>query len=786
MTTNKSQDEAILALAYKRALIPVLNTILRMLHADAVFLWEVFDAARPMKLKGRKKNYRRRKEQNEDIPLSERGVAEIDSDEKERLCTEFYKFVLDKESGLLPSDSTSKKNPQHKQVAKQIMKALAGQYTILKFVEAVSKEDDFEVERLVKPDGSTEPREENFEPIEFGYGESARPRKYVVLDDPVILQRTFNLRMEEFKPTARRSNSKRDSLHKFIGLEGLTAYHVRTGSWGSYTRSQLDGPLQRLSIGLNHDRIILKRKPGGTPIDRCRRLCLLPIKYGDNVIGIIKAEIYSDTHDFPTGNIKRVRDMLPYLAEFIVHSRAGVKALTYKDLCKGSALLDALIRVRNSKEIKKRGETDPVYQVVDRLTHVFHVFKRGTYIGWAEIAGRVNHFVQEIGPLLHLKETDLLAKFEQFRRYDELLIEDVIQYREHFVHQFHTFVLGLIIILRIGIEQFVNWANDQLEARERIFRHPYQKLDAVSVIRIWFLTSFYHDYAYILERFDQNMSGFIESVLRVKPFVVKDDWSQALLSTLRDDQNVNTGPPSSLSTYLIKMSSYFVDGRDKSIAKTRSNTKARKGRNYEKAPAVRTHAADFVDAIWQAVVGRQDHGPLSALVMLDAIAREESKTNVKLGRLNEAYIAATAVACHHRGVFERVGHVYGESYLTLEGFPFTFLLTYCDTAQEWGRRKKEEDSSPWLEGIAVIKATANKPGLVRTTICYDSSMGNQVPDPEVIKERVKAWQQTFRSHYYRFVIEYWQAKGGNLNEDDKSRITTIEIEPKSSTSSREN
>lgn len=669
------------ALSYKNALIPVLETLREMLGADALFLWLLYDE------RARADEHRRHR---------------IHENEKRRLCEAFYRLLEEKQRGILCTLMGGKaRTPE------DMEKYLKGRYSILKFVEAVTSEKDFK-------------------PIEFGYGEEKRPRKYVVLDDEVV----------EDIPEDGKITESELSKRGYVKLEGITAHHTRTKESGLYTRTDLADRLGNVSLGLNHHRINIQRTTGGPPVDRCERLCILPIMYQDEtrrerVIGVLKAEIYTPDVPFDAARIDKVRTVLPYLAEFIIKSRIGVQALTYSALCKGGNLLDALIDVSG-----KEDDLD-IRDLLDRTTHLFHVFHRGTFIGWSEIAGRINHYVEEITPILKLRDTDLLGRFEKFQRYDELLLEDINQYREHFIHQFHTFVLGLILILQIGIDNFVTWTNDQLEARRTLTGEPFRKLDKRSVLRIWYLTSFYHDYAYILQKFDEGMAGFVKNVLQLKNFAVRNDWSQIFLDQPVAEAKPENGAVRRFSQHLVNMASYFV-------------CKDSKGRG---TVAMRTSIAKLVDQIWNGILSRQDHGPLSALVLLDSVLREK---DVKLNNRHEAHMAALAIACHHEGVFRNVAVVGGEPFLTLEGFPFLFLLVYCDTAQEWGRRKKEESgqreyASPWLDSICITEGTVKE---VATNICYDEDDLNVVPTQELLKSQAAEKEQSFKTRGYQFVINY--------------------------------
>lgn len=723
MTRPQDPDETIPALTYKRALVPVLKTLLEMLEADALFLWELFDV----------------KEQ-----AAESNYQEMSEEEKEDLCLAFYKFLVDKQKSIIdqilpaypPTKSDANSTPERG--PERMKRFLKGRYSILKFTEGVTNEN-------------------RFRPLKFGFGEEARPRKYVVLYSEVADELT------EVEPSPQPNpfgeEPTKDPFGKKIAkplkMEGVTAFHARTNTSGEYSKEDLGSTYQKISIGLNYDRITLDRNTGGPPIDRCEYLRVFPVRKGGKVIGVLKAEYYPVDKPLDSARVdkvgkpldsagvdKKVERCLDFLAEFIIKSREGVDALTYARLCKGSNLTKRLREAKDAAEQRASKNLDSaVKTILSASIHLFDVFNRRTYIGWEEISDRINHYADEMCDVLALPKLNILGRFKELGRYDELLLSDIPQYREHFIHQFHAFILGLLVILEIGIDEFAGWANDQLETRSRVFhKHP-NKIDARSVIRIWFLACFFHDYAYILQQFDNVMGSFIKKILGLDRLIIDNDWSQLFTEKPIEDR---ASKRTQFSGYLLDMATYFVSGEQKLSD-----------------VGITTHPKLLVDEMWNSVIIRQDHGPLSALVLLDSVL---GTGKADRDRVNEAYMAALAVACHHKEVFRQVASVGGESFLTLEGFPFIFLLVYCDTAQEWGRKKREENGieydSPVLESVEVKKMTPHTE--VKTTLCYDS-LGDpdRIPEKPFISRIEAETACSFKSRNYSFVISYVEKPGDN-------------------------
>jgi hypothetical protein len=364
------------ALTYKSALGPVMTTVLGKLGADALFFWELFD------------------EEDKAPKTESRWPRSIHKYEKERLCTNFYRFLAEKQRGLLNEVVNHKPEAESHRAAgtipttpesssataseiqpENMPKLLEGNYSILKFVLAITNE-------------------KTLQPLEFRYGEEARPRKYVVRRQPPDRRLP-----EEDVELIRKFDEKIQKL-RFIKYEGVTAYHARLAledpvklakmsedaffeNIGVYSKSELSEELRELSIGLNHDRLEMRREDGRL-FQRCEHLCILPIIHDNDVIGLLKAERYNSQNPFTRNDLVDIKSLLKYVADFIVESRKGVHALTYSQLCKGKAILKPMIELQKQiHEMEKNGgAVRPVIkEVVERLAHVFHVFQRDTYIG---------------------------------------------------------------------------------------------------------------------------------------------------------------------------------------------------------------------------------------------------------------------------------------------------------------------------------------------------------------------------------------------------------------------
>lgn len=91
---------------------------------------------------------------------------------------------------------------------------------------------------------------------------------------------------------------------------------------------------------------------------------------------------------------------------------------------------------------------------------------------------RVIHYVKGIGTKLGLNE-EITHYFEynldQFKKHEELLLSGLDRYRDHFMHQFHVFVTGYIIINELGIDNFKSSISESMNWILRNNKTQYEK-----------------------------------------------------------------------------------------------------------------------------------------------------------------------------------------------------------------------------------------------------------------------------------------------------------------------
>lgn len=454
----------------------------------------------------------------------------------------------------------------------------------------------------------------------------------------------------------------------------------------------------------------------------CKKLIAIPLLKSSNpttkLVGEIRLDLYDSTSSFSqefqklalnkdwlkSSLYNSINSTLNFLVEV---GDQDAKDGCYKKLYKGEHLLNGLINIRS--KVKEDSQNKKVF---DRLLHLFLVFQRYTYVGHDDIIKRVTYFITDMCErdvdLPASKLTDLL---KAFRDHENLILYDIKEYRDHFMHQFHTFVLGYIIINLIGIGKIKGSMNDRLKNTEH-YRHI--TLTDDSIIRIWILTSLFHDICYLLQEYRVGIQDFLEKILEVK-IPISLDWDPIF-----DDEYLN---------HLQKLTDLF------------------RSPNSSKA----TNLMELLAKYFQVIKSKQDHGVLSALLLINRVINylhtiRPLPSDIELQDV-EVYLAGLAISIHNPSVFKflRVGDSYE---IPFEGFPMEFLLAYCDTVQEWGRRKGKADS-PHVEGpsFGSVKLENNT---IITTLGYPYVH----PNPHELQEMASTRADSFHAGEPYFKIKY--------------------------------
>jgi hypothetical protein len=554
--------------------------------------------------------------------------------------------------------------------------------------------------------------------------------------------------------------------HEVILGEGLTAYLVRNRrpkQIYNYHKEIED----HLSVAFSNRHSNVTAKP-------CQMLLGFPLlDKNNNAFGVVKAEKYLECKLIPEERkfldnsececkqnyyhykynendprFKAVQSYIPLLVKLIQSSKRSFQKNSYSYLFHSGCLLENLKKMKlsalddkneqsdSTKKTSGRSSTHPTIKEIHTSTmHLFLVLKRNEYVGYEDILERVIHYVKGIGTKLGL-DKEITQYFEEnltrFRNHEELLLSGLDRYRDHFMHQFHVFVTGYIIINELGIDNFKQSISKSMDWIVRYNKSKYvedfeknnecykikecYEIFDVDVLRIWFLTAFYHDFAYILQKLDKELENLFEALLGYR-FKVRFDWEMLL-----------TGEDS-FSHHICDLLRFFSS-------------------KYS------TNTCLLLQNYLNSIINVHDHGVLSALLLL------HTSKGVPYRNLNECLCAALAISLHnpevHKGLRERSLTKDESTWISFESFPIAFLLAFCDTAQSFGRLeiKDRHKASEYPTEFLKIDIVPNEK--VSYKLLYNEI--DKIPDSKKILDWANNTNTVFKSLKFSFVIEHYKTK----------------------------
>ena len=500
-----------------------------------------------------------------------------------------------------------------------------------------------------------------------------------------------------------------------ILYEGLTAYAVRTKQDLFISDSSEMGSY-RCVTHLN----AYIPKPPITPECKMIAFFLLRDLHTSNIIGLLKVENYSDIQDKKTWfkkdsqKTQEVRRYLPLLEIFIEKFRTFYSKYSYQELYGGMKLLDLLNKVLPEGDVDSK-----LYKATH---HLLCVLYRKEYIGHNEIMGRVTNYAEDIsdgeengGEVLNVFPKGFFQKIlERRREHEDLLLYKTEGYRDHFMHQFHVFVLGYIILHHIGLEKITSMLNKSPTLSKQNIN-----LNVDNVLRIWFMTAFMHDAAYLFEykRFGEGMANFFSA-----------EWGY-------DFKLESVGPQ-------------FLDSQ-KDFVKNLSCmidyfTCEKETNRQELLPC-------YIDSIRR----MDDHGVLGAIWLMHTLSKRGTTENQI-----ECYLSAFSISVHNVRIFKELKEGQ-EAGITFESFPIAFLLAFCDTVQIWGRtRQAQEPFHPELRNFIINDSE------IICQLFYKTKSPASVLDGNKIESDIAQYKDKyFRCKSFQFKIEFY--KGEKWKEESK-------------------
>ncbi|MDR7666623.1 hypothetical protein RG963_12720 [Methanosarcina sp. Z-7115] len=517
----------------------------------------------------------------------------------------------------------------------------------------------------------------------WNYDPGNRPQKYVI-----------------FKKYKDKTDIPENSM---IYNEGITSFIYRTKY--SLKSSKKDLNVNKASASLNSKHNI--KPPTEMSIG-------FPLLYKEKAIGVLTFEFYDPSKNYNDDDFvsktefrnacKSINEYIPLFVQLIHTSQSQFSRGSYETLFGGEGLLNCLKKMKCPPKDSINGK---IY--IDTL-HLFYVLKRKEYVGYNEILDRVARYINNISTYFGLTSkskpfTDFLDKF---KKHEELLLDGLNDYRDHFMHEFHVFVSGYIIINLIEFDFF----QTQIQKSMILALGKSQKqlkIPEFNVLRIWFLISFFHDHAYIFEKIGPELEIFFKDVFN-QEFVVNFNWEQLLKKE------------SNFPKHLTDLQSFF-------------------NKHGDTNPDVLMR--NYLDAILYS----HDHGVLSALLVLNYFSDYKSISSEYGSIKDDCLYAAFAISIHNRyeNLMEKE-----MTRISFESFPLAFLLSYCDTAQSFGRIGKKETYRSRFSDIKLDKKSDKR--IIYEIDYLDENEGN-IPPSYTIEGWAKQAHNTFKSSKYFFEIE---------------------------------
>lgn len=361
----------------------------------------------------------------------------------------------------------------------------------------------------------------------------------------------------------------------------------------------------------------------------------LPLIFERKVYGLIYVHIYNNMHFFTQIEEEILKKfahntaiVLKNLNELYHQEEERKKEILYEKRFGNELLIDCINTARSDEII----EYDPA--------NYFAIINGILYDSKDEIIGKfesdasasVRRIVERIVEELDLSQ-EICTKYCDFGKQQNLLSYSA-SYRDHYFHPFHTFLLGFLI----------------LSKAKKMNNSPFfDESDSGDVfLKKWFITALWHDIAYTAEKGSEFLEGYIKHKLK---FDIKA--SQSWGSLFRSIETT-------------KLIDVLTEKFDEQFSEIR--------------------ILEFRTWLYKQLEEFNDHGILSAMFLLKEFPNDqlivECALAISLHNYNKAYNDTDS-----KNVFPQKNEESDQ--LIFDKFPLAFLLSFCDTAQEWGRPKHD-------------------------------------------------------------------------------------------------
>jgi GAF domain-containing protein len=358
---------------------------------------------------------------------------------------------------------------------------------------------------------------------------------------------------------------------------------------------------------------------------KVKTICCIPLTFKGTVVGILYLHFLNRRHFF-TIEERTLLEMFAITAAFAIKNTATIKSAekqpTYTALI-GNGLINQISRFKPMENDQSPSLNMKIWVELAKVSTSL-INARGE----EEISELILNKVSELCDLLKLPP----AFSKIFRNFmeNEKILYNLPYYRDHFIHSFHVFYLGYLILN--------GWWNNKVPLVDGSSEEAKNR-----VLTTWFMASIFHDIAYPIEMTARWVPLFPKEVLGLDLEIKGSfDWTPIVLKK----QN---------TIKLEKVSQLFFENA-----------------NYDKEKMLLKNAA-LRNWILNQLLNSHDHGALSCIALLSIKCSKEH---------NECtYDAALAMLLHNylKNRDPTIGSIF------LNRYPLAYLLSYCDNAQEWGR-----------------------------------------------------------------------------------------------------
>jgi ribosomal protein S15P/S13E len=319
-----------------------------------------------------------------------------------------------------------------------------------------------------------------------------------------------------------------------------------------------------------------------------------------------------------------------------------------------------------------------------------------------------------------------LVMISLFKEFEPILFKDT-SYRDHFLHQFQVFLLGVPIISLF----------------REIIEKPYQSIGdnkyRFDLDYTWLLTSTFHDIGYPIQKVDSWMNTFFKAYLNIEYMPVYNNLN---IDSILWNRNYMEHIDQLASIYAKRIGSDNKNSID-----------------------------NFRRIILKELIEKKNHGILSAICLLDRVSNPKTNEKESINLQDKpVYNAALAIALHDKNIFLNKEI----PLISFEKNPLIFLLIYSDTVQEWGRPLSSDISfynkhTPILEGFTISKDTKEISCVIKYNNSKDNGLINPHEDYEKKSTEIKDVLAKLVSKQFKFKIELIQEGTNEPSTDFSTR-----------------